>query len=469
MTPRPTTTDDPNRRNVARAALVLVLVTLTSLLAGGAAASAAEHPAATPGREGAAARFLAYAPAAPAPSAVCIVDTGIDTNPDTAAALLHSEAVLPDQAQGGDTDTDRKHGTRVLGVAAAPRNDWGTIGIWPQLKAVSINGTRPDRASFPFDSYRLGIRRCVTISSSLPILAVNLSLGSASPPSESERLALLDAVAYARSNGINVVAAAGNLGGAVETPAALDGVFAVGASVPATGALCDFSARGEGLDISFPGCGVALASPTGEPIFGQGTTYAAPGVSAVLVAMRTFKPALSVDEAEQILRDTARGGVVDARAAFVAAGLGWVVAEGERRAEEAEAVPRDDPGTTPPERVRDPGTAPVGDPPLVRSQPKSWPAPRVTVSRRDRTITIKVAGRPRAAQVAVAVEARRGEFSWRTLAQRQARSSSFRLTLARSIPSRTRLRVRAQVLAAAGRRASPLTTVPQARFRLGPL
>lgn len=464
------------RSHTTRQRLCALVATLLLLLIGlwsAAVSSGAEHAPATPGREGAAARFLAYSPAPATPTAVCFVDTGIDANPDTASALLHGEAIVPGQSPSGDTDVARKHGTKVLGVAAAPRNDWGTIGIWPHLRAVSMNGTRVTAPTFPFDAYRLAIKRCGVLAADFPIVAINLSLGTTDIPTPSQRLQLLDAIAVARANGIHVVASAGNLGGAVETPASLDGVFAVGASDPATGALCTFSARGEGLDVLFPGCGVAIGSPTGEPLLGDGTTYASSGAVAVLSALRAYAPTLSVDAAEQLVRDSAagRGGVVDARGAFLAAGLSSIVLEGERRAAETEdATPPDTTPPTPPPPSTDPIDPTVPDParpvsPDV-SAPRAgrWQRPRAVVTRRGRQLTVRLLRRPRGARATVVLETRRNEFGWRQRAHLSTGATILRLTLARTVrvrQARIRLWYAADLTAAA----SSALTIPASRFR----
>ncbi|MDO8185868.1 S8/S53 family peptidase [Conexibacter sp. JD483] len=449
-------------------ALVLLLTCWPAATSG-----AAEHAPATPGREGATARFLAYSPPPPTPAAVCFVDTGIDTNPDTAGALLHSEAVVPGQAPTGDTDPARKHGTKVLGVAAAPRNDWGTVGIWPQLKAVSINGTRVAAPTFPFDAYRLAIRRCMTLRTTFPIVAVNLSLGSPDVPTPAQLAQLLDAIDAARVNGIHVVASAGNTGAGVETPASLDGVFAVGASEPATGALCSFSARGEGLDVLFPGCGVAIASPSGEPLLADGTTYGSAGLVAVLAALRAYAPTLSVDAAEQLVRESAasHGGVVDARAAFIAAGLSSVVLEGERRAAEVEAAtppdqipPTQDPPAAQPPSTTVPGSTPPRPPVPSGSSEGRWQRPRAVVARRGQRLTIRLLNRPRGAHTTVVVESRSNEFGWRQRSRRTTGAALVRLTLPRTVRVR-RARVRLWYAADLSAAASRPLVIPSSRFR----
>ncbi len=79
--------------------------------------------------------FLTQAPAPPTPGVLCLVDSGVDVNPDTQAILVARESVF-----GGTLDdvTAYHHGTYVAMVAGAAANSWGMIGAWPQLKVLSV-------------------------------------------------------------------------------------------------------------------------------------------------------------------------------------------------------------------------------------------------------------------------------------------------------------------------------------------
>ena len=122
------------------------------------------------------------------------------------------------------------------------------------------------------------------------------------------------------ARGINVVAGAGNNGGAIGYPARFESVLSVGAG-DVTGALCDFSNRGEGLDLFALGCDVEISWPHGGLGSARGTSYSTPTASAVLAALRAYKPSLDAGTAERLLVDSSRRGRLDAEAAFRAAGL----------------------------------------------------------------------------------------------------------------------------------------------------
>jgi hypothetical protein len=155
-----------------------------------------------------------------------------------------------------------------------------------------------------------------------------LSLSSTIPPSPDQAQAFANAVGSAGKQNIALVAAAGNSPGAIEEPAAEPGVLAVGAGDP-NNAICSFSATDDHTFYA-PGCGLDQANPaTDEPICcGQGTSQAAAFAAAVLVALMSYDPSLTYSAAETLLVSTAVDGHLDATAAFDAAGLQAIVAEG---------------------------------------------------------------------------------------------------------------------------------------------
>jgi len=83
------------------------------------------------------------------------------------------------------------------------------------------------------------------------------------------------------------------------------------------------------IDLLALGCGVELADQAGGAEAGSGSSLAAPFVAAVLAALRDRRPELGVDDAEDLLRNTAQRAsgwaMLDVAAAFRAAGLGNLV------------------------------------------------------------------------------------------------------------------------------------------------
>src|SRR5262249_35854575 len=124
-------------------ARVGVLAWLTVLLAVISSTANAEVGAPTPTVQAIAAdaTWLAYTPPPAHPGIVCMVDSGVDSNPDTEAAVIGGQALAPEtetndeiaklepRAQPGNHPDG--HGTLMAMMMAAPINGWGMVGIAP--------------------------------------------------------------------------------------------------------------------------------------------------------------------------------------------------------------------------------------------------------------------------------------------------------------------------------------------------
>ena len=75
------------------------------------------------------AEFLTQAPPPPVQGVLCLVDSGVDLNPDTEPILVGRESVFDGTL---DDVTPYHHGTYVAMVAGAAANGWGMVGAWPQ-------------------------------------------------------------------------------------------------------------------------------------------------------------------------------------------------------------------------------------------------------------------------------------------------------------------------------------------------
>ena len=129
---------------------------------------------------------------------------------------------------------------------------------------------------------------------------INLSLGG-----EIGSHVLLQAVNFARSQGVSVVAAVGNEGvGSINYPAAYDGVLGV-SSVGKNGRVSVFSNYGNEVDISAPGVGILTAWGDEEYVNFTGTSVSTAIVSAAIASELSRQPGLSAREVEQLLFDYA--------------------------------------------------------------------------------------------------------------------------------------------------------------------
>ena len=313
-------------RALANPRTLTACITVIAALLSAPSVAAAASPPITRQAQTANAAFLAYAPAPPTAKALCLVDSGVNATPDVAPGLVSATAL--DGGTGNDVDP-LTHGT--IDAAVAGGSGYGVLGAWPQLKIVSVRATNvpsPGQSpTFQFNNYYQGIAKCATFEGDAQIAAIDLPLSSKIPPTPDQNDAFAAAVNQAQAKGISILAAAGNAPGDLQLPASQPGVFAVGAG-DASGGTCPFSAT-TGLTFFAPGCGIDQITTGGEAMCcGNGTSQASAFAAGVLVALRSYAPALTADAAVQFLLSTTRNGHLDVAAAFRAAGLGAIVDAG---------------------------------------------------------------------------------------------------------------------------------------------
>jgi hypothetical protein len=305
--------------------------------------------------------FLATSPAPPVEAAVCVVDTGVTPVGELGGGrIIRSVGVFAPGDHGEDVGgltangAVSEHGTPVASVAAR---------LWPHLKIVSVRISPAEGWPMNASAYPNAIVDETKFCGEPRVKVINLSFGS--PPGYSgSQASLRTAEAIARvigARGINVVAAAGNsglgqCGDPGYTPLPSGGFAAetvcVGA-VNAAGERCTFSNFGAGVDLYGGGCNATATGRTGAQLSYAGTSFAAPAVAAVLAALRAYRPDLRAVDAEALLKSTAvmpagaPGPVVDAAAAFRAAGLGHLVEPPQAAAPPAAAGAVSDPGSEP--------------------------------------------------------------------------------------------------------------------------
>jgi hypothetical protein len=341
--------------------------------------------------------FLPYAPAPAHLAGLCLIDTGVNLNPDTEGVVVERTAL--DGGSGNDVSSTL-HGTVLAMMAGAPANGWGMVGTAPHaIQIVSVRILEPEQTTFPFSAYATGIVACLSLRSHYNIRVINLSLGTSESPSAESYEALTNALERAKNYGVAVVAAAGNDdGGAVEYPAAHPGVLSVGATDTQGGGFCSFSNRGEGLRLLAPGCDLDGADPvTGEPDYNywQGTSEASAIAAAALDALDSYQPGLSPEAAEKDLTE-ADNGVLDIAQTFRNAGLGAIVTAGEA------AEPGAQSNTTP-------ASSPQPVTPLAAmtlTQP--FGRPQARLRRVKHRLVLALSGRPSEAQVQVRYLGHRG-------------------------------------------------------------
>lgn len=184
---------------------------------------------------------------------VAVVDTGVsNTHPDLKNNLVAgwdfvNNDGIPTDTVYYDEYTRYSHGTHVAGIiSAVTNNNIGIAGVAWNVKIMPVRVLDPSGSGFISD-VASGITWAVDHGANV----INLSLGGTS----SNQL-LQDAVSYADSNNVTVIAAAGNYNSgeshAVRYPAAYPEAIAV-AAVDDTKHLSSYSCYGPEIDICAPG------------------------------------------------------------------------------------------------------------------------------------------------------------------------------------------------------------------------
>ncbi|AGP38734.1 S8 family serine peptidase [Sorangium cellulosum] len=290
---------------------------------------------------------------------IAILDTGRGVHPDLNGKWvpgLEYDAVAQD---ANASNTGWAHANHVAGIAGGSTNNAeGGAGVcWGcQLLNVDVaNGDFPDLLNMP---------RAVRWAVDNGAQVINLSLGENLnvPCSDPRYSALRDALAFAASRNVTVVAAAGNLSRdfATTVPAACPGVISV-AAADHNNQLASYSNHGA-VTLAAPGGGGVFTTPNGfgAPIgcpedylsrftsdtvgvvsawttsngtpcyrYLSGTSMAAPHVAGVVGLMLSRNPNLTPAQIRQILQSTAQpmpscggncgAGLLDAAAAVAQA------------------------------------------------------------------------------------------------------------------------------------------------------
>ena len=253
---------------------------------------------------------------------VAVIDTGV--SPTVALADFNTTRVLKGvRIVNGITSEDTtvaqysydggSHGTAVASLIGSQMNTKGIAGLAPGVSILPVKVFRDatytgERVSAYNSDIAAGIVWAVDHGADI----INLSLGGPSYDTAME-----NAVNYAKSRGVLVVAASGNDSDNygidplktdyvnVSYPAAYDSVIAVG-SISSSNTVSGFSnINGTGIDLSAYGESIVLPWLDNNGFYAlSGTSFSAPTVSAVLALMLSREPTLSPQAAKAILLGT---------------------------------------------------------------------------------------------------------------------------------------------------------------------
>ncbi len=216
---------------------------------------------------------------------VAVLDSGWLDHPGIPAAQVRQLDLL-DSAMNG---TFAGHGTAVAGLVASLSET--APGLAPGSDILSIRVLDAEGQGNSFTLAR-GIVAAVENGADV----INMSLGG-----YGDSQVLRAAVQYATDRGVVLVASAGNDGaGQLTYPAGYPGVIAVGA-VDALGNRAPFSNYGAALDLVAPGFRVSALWGDGGYILMDGTSAAAPLVSAAAARLLQEDPNLGPDGVMEVL------------------------------------------------------------------------------------------------------------------------------------------------------------------------
>lgn len=224
-------------------------------------------------------------PPFPKPATIAIIDTGIDrTHPALQGRVITRIAIVD-----ADVVDAQGHGSHTAGIIVA--DDVVSPGICPlcsliDVQAISVYGYGSD------STVAAGITAAVDAGAQV----INLSVGGSG-----DSQVMQQAIAYALDHDVVVVAAAGNQNEYITYPAAYPGVLAVSALTPHL-RRAEFA---HGGDIVAPGVDIRNVAAGGSGMRSdEGTSTAAPQVSAAAGIIRSLRPDFNALQTRELILST---------------------------------------------------------------------------------------------------------------------------------------------------------------------
>jgi thermitase len=204
---------------------------------------------------------------------IAIIDSGVDlSHPELAPKLLPGYDFVNGDAIPQD---DNGHGTHVAGIAAAASNNGlGMSGVSWGARILPVKVLNASNSGYYAD-----VAKGIVWATDQGAQVINLSLGGGSPSETLE-----NAVNYAASRGVALVAAAGNTGGSILYPARYPSVIAV-ANTNAANQRVASSAFGPQINLSAPGANIYSLAIGGGYSYQGGTSMSTPHVSGALALL----------------------------------------------------------------------------------------------------------------------------------------------------------------------------------------
>lgn len=228
---------------------------------------------------------------------VAIVDSGIDaTHPDLVGQLVDGYDFVTNSSAASDPCG---HGTHVAGiVAAVADNGIGIAGVAPDARLMPVR-VIGDACTGTYSRLIQGILYAVDQGAQVIVITSGATFNHAG---------LRDAIRYARSQNVLVVASAGNRGNENPFyPGSFEESFTVAGTDEGDGRYLN-STHGSQIDVSAPATSIysTYSRPDTGPTYAYmtGTSMAAPLVGGIAALVLALDPNMSVADLETVLRQT---------------------------------------------------------------------------------------------------------------------------------------------------------------------
>jgi len=237
---------------------------------------------------------------------VAILDTGITGVPGLDASGISQLDLVGSPAGSPDALI---HGTAVASILGG--SSGGARGIVPGADLLSFRVLDDSGTGNSFTT-----AQALLAAVDAGARVISMSLGTSA-----DSAVLRDAITYALSRNVAVVAAVGNDGiGSVYYPANYPGVIAVTA-VDANGQRGSFSNYGSSVAIAAPGVGVVTPWLDQQAFSFSGTSAAVPFVSGAMTMLLSENPNLTASQAAKLLVDYSDDAGAPGQDPFYGAGI----------------------------------------------------------------------------------------------------------------------------------------------------
>lgn len=224
---------------------------------------------------------------------IAITDTGVDyTHPDLASNIWQNSGEIPDNGidddgngyvddvrgwdfanNDNDPMDDHGHGSHCSGIAAAAtNNNIGIAGVAYGCRIMPVKGLSGSGSGYSDD-----LANCIYYAADNGADVISMSWGSTSSSS-----VISDAIEYAYSKDVILVAAAGNSDSADKHyPSGFDGVLSISAT-DENDEKAYFSNYGHSVDVAAPGVHILSTIPNENYAKYSGTSMACPHVAGLV-------------------------------------------------------------------------------------------------------------------------------------------------------------------------------------------